>query len=234
MIRRLEPPTEALTLFSETVTLASRRLPAQDADDFAQFAQLWLLERRYNVFDQFAGRSSLTTYLTLVVRRLLIDWQNAHYGRWRPSAAAKRLGDVAVMLERLVYRDSCPATEAFERVRHAHGLSWEESRTILERLPPRSRRMRLSDDVLANVAAPAAQDVLERAEQQREEHRRRCAVAASLRQLSFEDRWLLRARYQEGQTVRSIALTLNMDARQLYRRYGRIVERLRHSTGAPS
>ena len=63
-------------------------LSPEDAEDFGQTVHLKLLERHYQVFDSYEGRSSLTTFLTVVVTRLLLDWRNATRGKWRPSASA--------------------------------------------------------------------------------------------------------------------------------------------------
>ena len=69
-----------------------RRLSPADAQDFGQSVQVRCLERDYEMFRRFSGRSSLRTYLRVVVTRLLLDWQNSSYGKWRPSATAARLG----------------------------------------------------------------------------------------------------------------------------------------------
>ena len=46
--------------------------------------------------------------------RLLLDWRNSQYGKWRPSRQATRLGRHAITLERLMSRDSLSAAEAVE------------------------------------------------------------------------------------------------------------------------
>jgi len=87
------PSPEDLTLLSEVLRdVSRRRLSPDEAQDFVQSAHLKLLERQYDVFGRFTGGSSLRTYLTVVVIRLLLDWRNSTYGKWRPSAAAVRLG----------------------------------------------------------------------------------------------------------------------------------------------
>ena len=66
-------------------------------------------ERGYDIIDRFEGRSSLRTYLTVVISRMLLDWRNSKYGKWRPSKAALSLGEHAVDLERLMSRDGYTA-----------------------------------------------------------------------------------------------------------------------------
>src|SRR5215208_5464467 len=51
---------------------------------------------------RFERRSSLPTYVTVVIQRLFLDYRNRLWGKWRPSSDAKRLGPTAMLLERLV------------------------------------------------------------------------------------------------------------------------------------
>jgi len=82
---------EPLRTISQVIRQVCRtsRLRPEDQEDFAQSVHVRLLERNYDVIRRFAARSSLRTYLTVVVRRMLLDWRNANQGKWRPSAAAK-------------------------------------------------------------------------------------------------------------------------------------------------
>ena len=98
----------------------ARRLTPADAQDFAQSVHVRCLERDYDMFRRFGGRSSLRTYLRVVVTRLLLDWQNSSYGKWRPSATAARLGGPALLLERLIERDGCTRDEAVRVVSSRH------------------------------------------------------------------------------------------------------------------
>src|SRR6187401_2942400 len=111
-----QPSSSDLVLLGEVVRSVVRRgrLPPADAEDFSQGVQLRFLESGYEAFARFDGRSSLRTYLTTVVWRLLLDWRTAAYGKWRPSAAARRLGPQAVRLDRLLNRDGLTVDEAIE------------------------------------------------------------------------------------------------------------------------
>src|SRR5229473_2829543 len=96
---------------------ARRCLRGADAEDFASTVKLRLIENDYEILGRFEGRSSLKTYLTAVINRLYIDYQTQRFGKWRPSAEARRLGPVALRLEALLYRD---------------GLTFEEARGVLQ------------------------------------------------------------------------------------------------------
>ncbi len=71
------PTPEQMQLLAQTIrrVVHQRRLSSEDARDFAQAVHLRLGERRYEVFAQFAGRSTFRTYLAVVVMRLLLDWR---------------------------------------------------------------------------------------------------------------------------------------------------------------
>jgi RNA polymerase sigma factor (sigma-70 family) len=72
----------------QTVTRVARRarLRPEETLDFGQTVHLRFAEQRYAAFERFEGRSSLSTYLTVVVTRMLIDWRRATEGRRRPAA----------------------------------------------------------------------------------------------------------------------------------------------------
>jgi len=227
-----QPTPEQLAVLDSVIRQAARagRLQPQDAEDFSQSVHLRLIERQYDVFDRFDGRSSLRTYLTVVVRRLLLDWRNAEHGKWRSSAAALKLGEAAVALERLIYRDSYQSAEAIRLLRSRGCMeSTMRLQEVWDQLPKRQPRRTVSSESLDALPVTAFEDPLEA------EHRRRrrvqvaSAVARMLQQLSPEDRWLLRARYQGTQSIRSVAQALDLDPKALYRRYDRVLRTLRRS-----
>jgi len=93
-----EPTPGELSLLDTVIRAVARarRLACGDFQDFAQTVHLKLLERRYDAFSRFRGDSSLRTYLTVVVTRILLEWRNARSGKWRPSA-----GDPIAARERM-------------------------------------------------------------------------------------------------------------------------------------
>ena len=122
-----QPSSSDLVLLGEVIRAVVRRgrLPPADAEDFSQGVQLKFLESGYEAFARFDGRSSLRTYLTTVVWRLLLDWRTAAYGKWRPSAVARRLGAQAVRLDRLLNRDGLTVDEAIQVASRAPDASPE-------------------------------------------------------------------------------------------------------------
>ena len=67
------------------------RLSGPEAEDFAAEVHLHFIERDSEVLRRFEGRSSLRTFLSVVINRLLLDYRNRLWGKWRPSAEARRL-----------------------------------------------------------------------------------------------------------------------------------------------
>src|SRR5687768_6888759 len=161
--RRKEPPLstndrrptpEQLEILDDVIRHVARagRLQPQDVEDFSQSVHVKLLERNYDVFVRFDGRSSLRTFLTVAVKRLLLDWRNALQGKWRSSAAATRLGSVAVTLERLIYRDAFHASEAIQVLRSRGCVeSTADLQKLWDRLPKRAPKQTISDERLADV-----------------------------------------------------------------------------------
>ena len=80
-------------------------LAVPDAEDFSSSFHVHLMEDDCAILKKFQGRSSIQTYLVTVISHFFQDWRNARWGKWRPSAEAKRLGPVAVQLETLLVWD---------------------------------------------------------------------------------------------------------------------------------
>jgi len=223
-------PTPAqLALLAQVVrnVAKSGRLSPDDAEDFAQAVQLKFLERDYDVLRRFEGRSTLKTYLTVVVRRLLLDWQDHTYGKWRPTAAAVRLGPHAVQLERLVNRDTFSATEAVHHVSAREGApSLDELRQLLERLPRRPHRRMVTIEN-APVQRVEFDDPLARHDRRAYEAQIHLTLAGALAGLSPEDRHLLNLRYRQNRSVPAIARQLRIDTKALYRRFQRVFKQVR-------
>jgi RNA polymerase sigma factor (sigma-70 family) len=223
------PSAEAVALLSAVLrSVAGRCLGPDDAADFVQSAELRVLQRRYDVLTRFDGRSSLRTYLHVVVGRLLLDWRNTAYGKWRPSASARRLGPLAIFLDRLMSRDGYGRAEAVEiaRTRWPH-IPVASLADMVEQLPPHSTRRVTRRELRDDVAITEFDDPVVRREAEQAARRRRNAVVRALRTLPAGDRQMLRARYMEGRSVRAIAETAGLDPKALYRRFDRMLIGLR-------
>jgi len=222
-----------LGLVDQVVACICRRhhLRSDEAEEFASLVRMKLIGNDYAVLRKFQGRSSLATYLTAVVQRLFLDHRNQIWGRWRPSARARRLGPLAVRLETLLVRDGQSFEEACEilRLHHRVNLSRLELAALAAALPPRSLRRSESDDLMQGFAARDAPPEERLLAKEREGLRRRLAEAleAALVDLAPDDRLLVRLRIEQGLPFVEIARALRLEARPLYRRMKVILRGLR-------
>ena len=224
---------EALPLINSVIDLICRRkcLPDGDDDEFRSVSMMKLIENDYEVLRRFAGRSSLRTYLMIVLQRVLLDYRVREWGKWRPSVEARRCGPLAVRLEQLTVRDGMTVDEAIVSLRTNHRVaeSADTLRAIAARLPIRFRTRMESTDALANAIdrGPQPDAIVERAESRAGAASMRAALRAALSSLPASDRVILKLRYVDGLAIVEIARLLQTDARPLYRRVERILSSLR-------
>lgn len=205
-------------------------LVGDEADDFASWARARLIENDYASIRKFEGRSSIGTFLTVVIANLYRDYRTHQLRRWHPSAAAKRLGGVAVRLETLLVRDGYTLTQAIEVLRSAGiaGPSERELRDLAARLPPRTRPTEVGDAPLEQLAGSGAADGgLWEGERARGWEAAQGALERALSTLSPEDQLILRLRYWEGFTIAEVARALRLEQKPLYRRIDGNLARLR-------
>jgi RNA polymerase sigma factor for flagellar operon FliA len=185
---------------------------------------LRLIEDDYGTLRKWEGRSSLKTYLTVVLTREYSNYRNMQWGRWRPSAAAQRLGPVAIRLEQLIVRDGCTLREALAILRSAGVKETDaELRQMAAQLPLRwDVRELLNDDDVHDIADPTAKGPID--------HEARERVLAALRSaieaMPQDDRVLVRMYYWDNISVANIARILGVEQKPLYPRLKSIHRRL--------
>jgi RNA polymerase sigma factor (sigma-70 family) len=209
-----------------------RFLRAAEAEDFCQAVKLRLIENNYDVFARFQERSSLRTYLTTVIERIYLDFQIRRWGKWRPSAKARRLGPVALRLEALRYRDRLSFDEACEAIRSDPKpvRSREELHALWVALPPRaSRSMALR---IASAPPDSRPSELERAEQDVLAERIEGTLRQALSRLPAQDFLVLRLHFEDGFSVADIARALDVGQKALYRQMAKVLKLLRRSLEA--
>jgi RNA polymerase sigma factor for flagellar operon FliA len=229
---------EHLDLIERVIASVCRRrgLGEDEAEEFGSTVRLKLVEDDYRVFRRFEGRSSLSTYLTMVVQRLFLDFLRARRGRKRPSAEARRLGAVAVQLERLLYWDGFGFDEACRILRDNHGVeaSWQELEEMAGRLRRPSEHHEEGGETVDRLAGAVERpDTALEERQQREEAEQVVGVLEeALGEMEAEDRVILRMRYEEGFTVADVARSLHLPQKPLYRRIDRLLRDLRREMEA--
>jgi RNA polymerase sigma factor (sigma-70 family) len=223
-----------LRLASEVICRISRRhrLSRDEAEDFTSYALFKLIEDDYATLRSFQGRSKLGTFLTVVVQRLFLDYRVQKWGKWRPLAEVRELGPAAVELDRLMNRDGQPLPNAVEIVySHSGGtLTREHLFELATRIPQRQRPLFEGIEHLEQIPPHGGvEEILEGQERNRIAKRVGSALSRALREMSAEDRLILKMRHEDGFTVREIAKALHLEARPLYTRFEKCHRRLRES-----
>ena len=224
-----------LPLVDSVVRTIARRhgLAVDEADELASSVKLKLIEHDYEVLRKFEGRCQLRTYLITVVDRHFLDERNARWGKWRPSANARRLGPAAILLDQLLTRDHLPFDDAAHAVtaRFGETVARAELEQIAAQLPQRTGRMFVGEDALAHLPAPAPEggDAIDARERQRIGDRVERALGDALRGLSDEDRAILRLRFCENVKIKKIAELMGLPDKPFYRRVDELMDTLKQA-----
>lgn len=212
-------------------------LNADETGEFVQDTCVRLIEDDYAIIRKFQGRSAFSTYLTTVILRLFHQWRVEMWGKWRPSAEAKRLGDKAITLERLMTRDGFTLQEAVNVLTTRSGSTYTvaELEALYIRLPLRNPRpVLVSGDTAPDVVAVDG-DADERVESRdRERSARRCAATLDgvLARFPAEDRLILQLRFWDSLKVPEIAKIVGVDPKKIYKRLDKSYAKLREALEA--
>jgi RNA polymerase sigma factor (sigma-70 family) len=208
-------------------------LSVDEAEDFTSWARLRLLEGGSATLAKFEGKSTLETFLRVVLLNLFRDYRIAKWGKWRPSAVARRLGPAAIRLETLIFRDGLSSREAIAMVSSQLGSSTPaaEIERLAERLPVRSRPRFEREEALYEVPAlaGAGDSAVIARELEPKVRKTQEALRAALGRLPPQDRLVLKLRFQEGLKVVEIARALGVAAKNLYPRLERCMALLRRA-----
>lgn len=207
-----------------------------DAEDFSSGVKLKLIADDYAVLRKFDGRSKLTTYLTTVIANHFRDFRISKWGKWRPSARARRGGTVAIQLERLLSRDGRSLGEAVETLRTnlRDPPTREALYELAAELPRKAPRRFEGEEGLEDVVDETASSEDRVLEQERaaDMEKAKKSLASALAALEPEDCLIVRMRYYDGFTVALIARRLGIRQRLLYSRVERVMKALREALEA--
>jgi len=227
---------ENLALVERIVRSVCRRrsLVGDAADDFGGWVKLRLLENDGLILRRFEGRSSLAGYLTVVIWNLYRDHRIAEIGKWRPSAEARRRGEVAEQLEALLHRDGLGLLEATQVLRSKLNVEMSNREVAVRAaaLPdrsPRARAVALEADV-ADDATPEGD--FEESRRSRERARMFEALDGALKALPREDEAIVRMHWLEGHTLAAVARLMGLEQKPLYRRIDRRIRELQQALTA--
>lgn len=227
---------ENLRTIERVAAFVARRshLNADETAEFTQEVRVRLLDENYAILRKFEGRSSLSTYLTTCIVRLFHQWRVEQWGKWRPSAEAKRLGDKAITLERLIARDGYTFAEAVKVLTTPAGAQFTvaELEAIYLRLPPRNPRpVLVADDTLPDAVATeiGADDRVESRDSARAARVASHALDELLTSMDAEDRLILQMRFWDALKVPDIARRLHLEQKKIYKRLDKLFGTMRRA-----
>ena len=208
------------------------RLSRDEAEDFASYVRLALMEDGYARLRRWEGRSSLTGFLCVVIRRLLATRYDRELGRWRPSAEATRLGETGVLLERLLVRDGRALEEILPiLLAHDPSLTRQAVLEMAARLRGRTGRRRhvaLDETDERLLAGSTRADELALSNEVRRLSRRASAIVRrTMARWTDRDVLLIRFRFGASMTIAEISRKLDLPQRPLYRRIEALLRMLR-------
>ncbi len=225
---------ENLELIYDVIQFVCRKsqLYGEDAEDFQSETLVKLMAEDYLVLRKFQGKSSLKTYLNTVIHRIFQDYRNKRWGKWRNSAEAKRQGEVAMRLERLIVRDGRNFKEAVQSMRLNEGCALSEAELyhIAEKLPPRSVKAHTGEDALKHLPNeeinPDSLMILNEASAFHQRFER--VLRQALQTLNEEERLLVKFSYFHNLSIAEIARAgVNRDAKKLYRNREKALRKLK-------
>ncbi|MEA2237834.1 MAG: hypothetical protein QOC81_2558 [Thermoanaerobaculia bacterium] len=225
---------DSLPLIDRATAFVCRKygLIGADAEDFASAVKLKLIEDDYAVLRKFANKCTLSTYLTIVIQRHYVDQKIHEWGKWRPSVLARKGGDAAILLERLISRDGLSIGEASTIVRQkyteldSHALETLAS-SIVTRRAQRASEIERTEEMPEPASGVSAEDDLLASERESTERHTNAIVNRELGRLPSEDRLIMKLRFIDAMKVSTMARLLKADQKQLYRRIERIVVTLK-------
>lgn len=228
---------ENLRTIEKIASFVARRnhLNTDDSGEFVQEVRVRLLDDDYAIIRKFEGRSEFSTYLTTVIKRLFQAWRTELWGKWRPSAEAKRLGDKAIALERLLTRDGYTFAEAVSELTTPANSPYTlaELEAIYVRLPLRNPRpMLVSDEVTPEGMIAIDAEADDRVEM----HERECiarkiaeAMDRLIKTLDADDQLILQLRFWQALKAPEIAQRLRMDQKKVYKRLDKLFPAMRRA-----
>ncbi len=224
-----------IKLINEAICIICRKygMAFDEEEDFAQHVHLQLIENDYRKLRAYKGNSSLKTYLYTVISRIFIDQVRV---KWHPSAEAKRMGETAVVLEKMIYRDHYTLHEACQILAADPSTAIDENAAhdILGRLhfkTPRIISIDYSEERLQGIPDPAPypDTRITQKELYREKRKMIAIIGDIIPLLSSEDKLLIKLLFIDGRRISEIARLLGKDDHQLYKRTQSILRKMRES-----
>lgn len=206
----------------------------EDAKDFASHVKIQLIENDYQKIREFRGKSNIKTYLNTVITRIYIDMKRKEQGRWRPSEAAKRVGNVGVILEELINKHGHSFEEAYEilTTNHNISISKDEAYALYCKLPEKTASgmsIDKGDEPLSTISDQALRptEVLINRELNEKKARLLEIIEKIRPDLSPEDRLLLKMVFEDNRKISEIARLFKKERNEIDRRLKQILAKFK-------
>jgi RNA polymerase sigma factor for flagellar operon FliA len=223
-----------LRSIEQVIRFVSDRASQRDAEaeDFASYVKLRLIDNDYAILRKFEGRCSLSRFISIVINRFLLDYRIHSWGKWHASAEAKHLGPVAVEFEKLVSRDGRTIAEALAVCQSLDpSVTARTLEDIAARLPKRLSRARPVDiDYVDHELHVPADSIYEDAldtERAALSKNASDVVRAVLDDFPQDDQVFLRLHFGAEMTIAEVARAMGTQQKPLYRRLKRCLREFR-------
>jgi RNA polymerase sigma factor (sigma-70 family) len=233
-------PLDAEDLFLTNLSVIDRaigyvchhnHIDRDEGEEFGSHVKFKLIESNYAIIRKFEGRSSFGTYMTTVIQRMFFQYRVQMWGKWRPSAEAKRLGAKGITVERLLTRDGYTHAETASILTTGSNpvFSLTEIEAIFIRLPVRRPRPVLVSAIDNMDKGPLVEPEHELFRGERGEAARHAAstIDAVMVSMDPEDQMILRLRFWAGRKIPQIGLALGLDHSKLYKRIDKLLAQLK-------
>src|SRR6185436_7953520 len=202
----------------ERITNVICRRSGMEPDEIEEFAaevKLRLVKNDYAILRAFAGRSSFSTYIAAVIRRMLIDYRRHHRGKWHDSAEAQRLGQLGIDVERAMVRDGRTPQDTLTLLREKHPeITIAEIERIARSLPVKIKHKLVPIEEAESIESTGDTDRVVRMDMAA---RISAVVCSFIDGLPAEEQLIFRLRFDCNMTVAQISRSLHRDQQVLYR-----------------
>jgi RNA polymerase sigma factor (sigma-70 family) len=233
-------PLDAEDLFLNNLTVVDRaigyvchrnRIDRDEGEEFGSYAKFKLIEGNYAIIRKFEGRSSFSTYMTTVIQRMFFQYRVQMWGKWRPSAEAKRLGDKGITVERLLTRDGYTYAETASILTSGNDtlFTHAEIEAIYRRLPLRQPRPVLVAAMENTDNGPSLDTENDLFGDERGCAARKASAVldAIMGTMEPEDQLILRMRFWGGRKIPEIGRDLGLEGKKLYKRIDKLLAQLK-------
>ena len=211
-------------------------LTGADADLLESLVKIKLFENDCEIVRAFRNECKFSTYLNVIILRTHANICVHRFGKWHPSAAAKRCGPAGVLLERLIYRDGCPAEEAMGKVAAIHRIvPRSELNAMLMRIPirqPRPSTVSIEAVEQSLHDKTTADGLLVEHEKRALSERAAAITFEFFAKLDQDDRLMLQFQFRSNLSLAKIARMLQKETKPLYRRREQLLRDLRRKLTA--